>query len=191
MKKYLLIIPFFIFSLILFSQDLQYDAIAINIEVPVRVFKGDRFVDNLIIDDFEVYEEGKLQKIEAVYLIKKKGIAREESEFRKEIARKRFGPELNRQFVLIFELKNIIPEVESAILYFTEKIILPGDKLKLVTPTKTYHFKEESWEKVPRMEMAAQLIKILRNDLFTVYKGWLDPTGYPIGEGDAAKDTWM
>jgi len=80
MKRFFLIASVFIFGLILFSQELQHDAVAINIEVPVRVFKGDLFVDNLTIDDFEVYEEGKLQKIEAVYLIKKTGIAREESE---------------------------------------------------------------------------------------------------------------
>lgn len=36
-------------------------AIAINIEVPVRVFEGDEFVDNLSIKDFEVYEDGVLQ----------------------------------------------------------------------------------------------------------------------------------
>ena len=188
MKNFLLIAGFFIFGLILFSQELQYDAIAINIEVPVRVFKGDRFIDNLTIDDFEVYEEGKLQKIEAVYLIKKTGIAREESEIQKEIARKKFGPKLSRQFVLIFEIKNILPEIESAILYFMEKVIVPGDKFKLVTPVKTYRFKEESWKEVPRMEMADQLIKILRRDVFTVYKGWLDPAGYPIGEGDAERE---
>jgi hypothetical protein len=80
MKRFLLVASVFIFGLILFSQELQHDAVAINIEVPVRVFKGDLFVDNLTIDDFEVYEEGKLQKIEAVYLIRKKDIEREESE---------------------------------------------------------------------------------------------------------------
>ena len=188
LKKLIFVIFAISPAIVLFAQDLQYDAIAINIEVPVRVFKGDRFVDNLTIHDFEVYEEGKLQKIEAVYLIKKTDIEREESEIQKEIARKRFGPELNRQFVLIFELKNILPEIESAIWYFMEKVIVPGDKLKVVTPLKTYHFKEDSWEKVPRMEMANQLVKILRSDVFTVYKAWQDPADYPIGEGDASRE---
>jgi len=187
-KNFLLAISFCAFALILFSQELQYDAIVVNIEVPVRVYRGDRFIDDLTIDDFEVYEEGKLQRIEAVYLIRKKGIEREEAKIQKETARKKFGPELDRQFILIFELKNILPEIESTVLYFMEKIIMPGDKLKLITPIKTYHFKEESWEKVPRMEMADQLIKILRRDVFSVYKGWLDPSGYPAGEGDAIRE---
>ena len=50
-------------GLTVFAQEIQHDAIAINIEVPVRVFKGKTFIDNLSIDDFEIYEEGVLQKI--------------------------------------------------------------------------------------------------------------------------------
>jgi len=69
------------------AQELQHDAIAINIEVPVRVFKGNQFIDHLTIDDFEVYEDGIIQKIEAVYLIKKTEIAREDTLMKKEEAR--------------------------------------------------------------------------------------------------------
>ena len=43
--------------------------LVINVEVPVRVFDGGRFVRDLTIKDFEVYEDGEEQKIEAVYLI--------------------------------------------------------------------------------------------------------------------------
>ena len=45
---------------------------------PVRVFEGDEFVDNLTIDDFEVLEDGILQRTEAVYLIKKRTVERRE-----------------------------------------------------------------------------------------------------------------
>lgn len=183
MKKTLLLISLFIFGLVLFAQELQYDALAINIEVPVRVFKGDRFIDYLTIDDFEVYEEGKLQKIEAVYLIKKTDIKREETEIQKEEARRKFVPELYRQFVLVFELKKILPEVESVIKYFIDNVIIPGDKLTVVTPIKTYNFKENSWLVVPRVEMANQLIKILRRDVYTKYEGWGNPADYLIGIG--------
>ena len=183
MKKTLLLISLFIFGLVLFPQELQYDALAINIEVPVRVFKGDRFIDYLTIDDFEVYEEGKLQKIEAVYLIKKTDIKREETEIQKEEARRKFAPELYRQFVLVFELKKILPEVEAVIKYFIDNVIIPGDKLTVVTPIKTYNFKENSWLVVPRVEMANQLIKILRRDVYTKYEGWGNPADYLIGIG--------
>ena len=57
---------------------IQHEAAAINIEVPVRVFKGKTFIDNLTIDDFEIYEEDALQTIEAVYFIRKTEIKRKE-----------------------------------------------------------------------------------------------------------------
>ena len=91
---------FGILFLILFSsgQEIQEQATAINIEIPVRVFKGNKFIDNLTINDFEVFEDGKLQKIEAVYLIKERQVKREESE-------KPFYPEIKkRNFILIFEM---------------------------------------------------------------------------------------
>ena len=53
---------FFVFS----QEKLFVETLVVNIEVPVRVFDGKRFVDNLSIDDFEVYEEGVLQKVEIV-----------------------------------------------------------------------------------------------------------------------------
>jgi VWFA-related protein len=173
----------FLICMNLFLPTQEHDAIAINIEVPVRVFKGEKFIGNLTINDFEVYEDGELQKIEAIYLIKKKDIERKDTGLKKDEARRKFVPEVDRQFVLIFEIKKILPEIEKAIWYFVEKVIMPGDKLNVVTPIKTYHFKEDSLEIVPRKEIANQLIKILRNDVFTRYEGWRTPTDYPIGTG--------
>ncbi|MFC2158464.1 hypothetical protein ACFLT9_11565 [Acidobacteriota bacterium] len=37
-----------------FTQEIQEEAVAVNIEVPVRVFRGDRFVADLKIDVFEL-----------------------------------------------------------------------------------------------------------------------------------------
>jgi len=183
MKKTTFFLMVFILILVIHAQELQHDAIAINIEVPVRVYKGATFIENLLIDDFEVYENGVIQKVEAVYLIKKTDIEREETEIQKEEARRKFAPELYRQFVLVFELKKILPEVEAAIKYFIDNVIMPGDKLTVVTPIKTYNFKENSWLVVPRVEMANQLIKILRRDVYTKYEGWGNPADYLIGVG--------
>ena len=58
------------------QTELQHEAIAVNIEVPVRVFKKKNFVGDLAIGDFEIYEDGVLQDIEAMYLIQKTDIAR-------------------------------------------------------------------------------------------------------------------
>ena len=68
MKKLFLAIGILVICITSVSQEIQHEAVAINIEVPVRVFKGDTFIDNLTINDFELHEDGKLQAIEAVYL---------------------------------------------------------------------------------------------------------------------------
>jgi len=54
----------------------QEESLVLNVEVPVRIFDGNTFVDNLTIDDFELYEDSKLQDIAAVYLVKKKSVER-------------------------------------------------------------------------------------------------------------------
>jgi hypothetical protein len=46
------------------DQKIQAQAIAVNIEVPVRVYDGNKFVDDLTIKDFIIYEDGKFKKIE-------------------------------------------------------------------------------------------------------------------------------
>ena len=71
MKKGIFVFSILYLILVLYVQKMQEEAVAISIEVPVIVFKGDTIMDNLTIDDFEVYEEGILHKINAVYLIKK------------------------------------------------------------------------------------------------------------------------
>ncbi len=63
MKKHTILLAILVLGLTLFAQEIQEKAVAINIEVPVRVFKGKTFIDNLTIDDFEIYEDGILQKI--------------------------------------------------------------------------------------------------------------------------------
>jgi hypothetical protein len=60
-----------------FAQ-IQHEVSVVNISVPVRVFEGEKFVDSLKLEDFEVYEDGKLQPIEAVYLIRGSDVRRQE-----------------------------------------------------------------------------------------------------------------
>jgi len=157
MKKQILIIGVFALSLALFAQQLTHESLVINIEVPVRVFKGSTFVDNLTIDDFEVYEDGKLQKIEAVYLIRKTKIERKEE-------KKKFTPETSRNFYLFFEITEYIPRLEKALSYFFQNVLVPGDNLTVVTPLKTYNMKKETFEVLPEEEIVKQLKGILRRD---------------------------
>ena len=147
------------------EQELQHEAIAVNIEVPVRVFTRGKFVEELNIGDFEVYENGILQKIEALYLVKKTVIEREETELDKKTARRIYLPEVSRTFVLVFEMTDYFPQIEEALDYFLENVFLPDDSLYVVTPKKTYAFKEEFLEKTPREVIVSQLKTKLMKDI--------------------------
>lgn len=160
MKKGLLIASVFLMSLVLFSQQIKEEATVINIEVPVRVFSGKTFVDNLTIDDFEVLENGIHQNIEAVYFVKKRSVERSQ-----EI--KRFAPKTARNFFLFFELSEYNPKIADAIKYFVHNVLTPGDNLSFVTPMKTYRMKNIAFEVTSREEITKQLIRIVRRDTLT------------------------
>jgi VWFA-related protein len=145
---------------------LQHEAIAINIEVPVRVFKGNLFIDDLSLGDFELYENGKLQKIEAVYLIKKKSIEKEETERDKEEARKIFRPEVSRYFVFVFSVYEYLPKINEILDYFFDEVFLPGDTLNVATPLKTYNLNSKAVEEnIPTEEIKKRMKLILRRDI--------------------------
>jgi hypothetical protein len=142
-------------------QEIQHEARVINIEVPVRVFKGSTFIYNLGIDDFEVYEDGVLQSIEAVYLIKKTEVA-------KKLERaKTFYPDISRQFVFVFELNEYLPKVRDVVEEFFRSVYTPGDRLYVITPVKNYNFKKESLTILNKEKIAEQLVGILRKDLIS------------------------
>ncbi|MBU4204357.1 MAG: hypothetical protein KKD59_10485, partial [Acidobacteria bacterium] len=138
---------------------LQHEAVAVNIEVPTRVFRGEDFVDDLTIDDFELTEDGVKQTIDAVYLIKKTNIERREE------VEKRFAPEVARHFILYFEVQDYLPRLAEAVDYFFTNVFLPGDSLSVVTPLTTYNIKAEALSRLPRDEIANQLIGKLKKDI--------------------------
>ncbi len=165
MKKPILIIGVLFLSLATLAQEISHDVSVINIEVPVRVFKGSKFVNSLTINDFEIYEEGEPQKIEAVYLIKKTNIEREETQMKKDEARKIFAPQTSRSFILMFEIYEYFPKVGTAIEYFFNEVIMPGDTLKVITPIKAYNFNNMALEMFPKKEIAENLIGQVRKDM--------------------------
>ena len=158
MKKYMFLITVAILGTALFAQEITHETLVINIEVPIRVFKGDKFVEDLTIDDFEVFEDGKIQKIEAVYMIKKTSIEKKEGE-------KKFSPNVSRNFVLLFQVQDYLPKIEKALDYFFNNVIMPGDTLTVFTPMKTYNFKSEALEKLPKEEIVKQLKAKIRKDV--------------------------
>ena len=167
MRRGIFIIGILFLIQFLSGQEIQEEATAINIEIPVRVFKGNKFIDNLNIEDFEVYEDEEQQKIEAVYLIKKTTIKREVTEMEKEKARKRYAPQVSRNFVLLFEVTDYLPKMKEAIAFFFEKVITPLDTLTIVTPVKTYRFNKKALADIPREKISALLNEKLRKDITT------------------------
>lgn len=146
-----------ILSFVVFSQEVYEEVFVINIEVPIRVFKSGTFVDNLTLDDFEVYEDGKLQKIEAVYLVKKRTIERREE-------KKRFVPKISRNFYLFFEISEYTPKLGDTVDYFIHNVIIPGDNLIIITPMKTYRLTSRALEFKSKEELANQLKEMLKRD---------------------------
>ncbi|MBM3293331.1 MAG: hypothetical protein FJY82_02275 [Candidatus Aminicenantes bacterium] len=144
-------------GLALAQQVIEERVTVVNVEVPVRVFQGDRFVDTLTIDDFELFENGRPQPLEAVYLVKRRAIER-----RDEV--KRFAPQTNRSFYLIFEISEYLPKMGDALDYFLREVIMPGDSLTVGTPMKSYRMKPKAFEARSREEISAQLKGILRRD---------------------------
>ncbi len=157
MKKIVPVFLFTVLSLFLFSQDQTHEVSVVNIEIPVRVFQGDNFIDDLTIEDFEVLENGVLQKIEAVYLIKKKSVEKEEGN-------QRFFPSVSRNFILMFEIIDYIPNIDESIDYFFNNILLPGDELTVFTPVKAYKFNSKAFEMFSKEDIAMKLKKTLRTD---------------------------
>jgi len=140
------------------GQELQHQASALNVEVPVRVFRGSAFVDDLVREDFEVFEDGRPQRIEAFYLVKKTIIERRDES-------RDFAPRTARHFFLFFELGEYDAKVLQALDYFVKTVLLPGDNLTLVTPMKTYRMKGELFGLVGRDKTCAQVIGLLRRDI--------------------------
>ncbi|MCJ7582987.1 MAG: hypothetical protein MUP98_20920 [Candidatus Aminicenantes bacterium] len=169
MKKHTIILSILVLGLTLFAQEIQHEAIAINIEVPVRVFKGQTFIDDLTIDDFEIYEDGVLQTVEAVYFIRKteikrKEIKKPENEMIEE-KQPEFTPDPSRTFVLMFEMIEYLPKIGEVLDYFFESVIRPGDSLIFASPTKTYNLNSEALERVSREEIANELKSTIRADI--------------------------
>jgi VWFA-related protein len=165
MRKFVVTAGLILLGLSLTAQELQHESVVVNIEIPVRVFKGDRFIDNLSIDDFELYEDGVLQKIEAFYLIGKTTIERLEASMEKDEARKKFTPSVSRHFVLVFEVLDYNPRFKEILHDFFTKVIAPGDSLIVITPVKTYKLNSQALEEMNLQTIAVQLKSILRKDV--------------------------
>jgi VWFA-related protein len=158
-KKFLLLTLVVLFVIIsAFPQEAFKEvSLVVNIEVPVRVYVGSTFVDDLTINDFEILEEGIPQKIEAVYLIKKMAVERSEE-------KRRFNPDTKRNYFLFFEVADYQPRIGEGLEFFIDNIFSPEDNLYITTPLQTYRMKEGALQVKPKQEIVKELIGIIRGD---------------------------
>ena len=168
MRKSIFLTALLFLILLTFSQEIQEEAKAILIEVDVRVFKGNEFVNDLDIHDFELYEDGELQEIEVVYLIKEKNIEQElvDTSLKSESIHpiKPITSIQKRTFILMFELVEYLPRVGEVIDNFFNHVLMTGDFLIVTTPRKNYQFNEEALERIPKTEIAEELKGKVRRD---------------------------
>jgi len=157
MKKFIFPTAFLLLTFILFAQVERHEVTVTNIEVAARVLEGNRFVDDLTIEDFELYEDGILQKIEALYLVKKTNIEREET-------LKKFNPALSRHYYLLFQITDYNPKLAEAIDYFINQVLQPEDTLMIWTSIKRYNLSSNAIKTMPRETISKEMQKIIRKD---------------------------
>jgi len=163
-----------------FAQ-IQHNVAVVNISVPVRVYDGSKFVDSLGLDDFEVREDGQIQSIEAVYLVRGGAVRRQEG------APGSPGPETRRNFVLLFQISEYMPEIDKAVDLFFESVCRPGDEVDIVTPQRTLRLRSriDTPEKVRRAR--TEIKSKLRSDVLVLsgaYRSVMDAMLADLGAGD-------
>jgi VWFA-related protein len=157
MKKAFFVFILIFFSLILYPQTEQQTVMVSNVVVHARVFDGDQFVDNLEVGDFELYEDGVLQKIEALYLTDKSKIERSE-EF------KVYSPRTARNFYLIFQVTDYNPKFEEAFDFLFNEVLTPDDTLTIMTPVKNYNMPQAALSKYTPEQLSKEMQAIIRKD---------------------------
>jgi VWFA-related protein len=140
-----------------FAQ-IQHQVSVVNISVPVRVYDGTKFVDSLGLEDFEVSEDGKQQPVEAVYLIRGGAVKRQEG------APGAAAPETKRNYVLLFQVVEYLPEIDKAVDLFFAEVCKPGDAVDVVTPLRTLRLRNriDTPEKVRKAQ--TEVKAKLKND---------------------------
>ncbi len=163
------------------SAQIQHEVAVVNISVPVRVFDGAKFVDSLVIGDFEVSEDGRAQPIEAVYLVRGGAVKKREG------ATGAPPPETQRNFVLLFQIAEYMPEIDKAVDLFFESVCRPGDAVDIITPQRVLRLRNriDTPEKVKKAQY--EIKNKLRTDILVLsgaYRSVTEDMLGHLGAGD-------
>jgi hypothetical protein len=139
-----------------YSQE-QHQVTVTNIMVPVRVFDGDQFIEDLTLADFELLEDGQPQDIQALYLTHKADVSRMDT-------KRDYMPMLARKFYFIFQIHEYNPKITEAIEYFFNSIFHPEDSLEVHTPVKVYTLSKEAVQSQPKETLIKDMQYVIRKD---------------------------
>lgn len=167
------------------AAQVRHEVSVVNVTVPVRVFEGERFVDRLRLEDFEVLEDGEPRPVEAVYLVRGADVRRRGGEAGLP------APTSGRSFVLIFQMTEFLTEIDDVLDHFFERVYRPGDAADIVTPRKSYRLRG-AIDSPEALRRALWSIKSrVRNDLLLHHgtiRRILDEMVIHLGGGDPETD---
>ena len=141
------------------------EATAAVVPITVRVYEGDTFVSDLKLEDFELIESGLATKPQALYLLRKNVIERQEGV-------PQFRPDLARKISLVFQLADYNSKIAEAMQNFFEQGLVPGDTLEIQTPMGNYGLSPERLAAKPRAVLARELSDIVRKDIVRANMGY-------------------
>ncbi len=154
----MLVLLVIFFPLILISQTNQKPVAPPAIEVPVRVFSGGQFIDDLSLGDFEIFEDGKSQKIDACYLVKGINLEKIQGETS-------FPVNLSRHYYLLFQTNEYDPKLAQAVDFLFNRFLLPQDTMTLMTPMKPYHLTRDALKSAPKEKLSKDMQSLLKKDI--------------------------
>ena len=129
-----------------------------TVEVPVRVFDGDRFVDDLSLSNFKVFEDGVAVQPDSLYLVKGRSIVRR-------VEDEPAQPDTMRTYYLMFQTVDWDPKLSGAIDELFSSVLKPGDAMTLVTPMKPYALNKDALATQPPAKLSKSMQEILKKDI--------------------------
>lgn len=159
MKKMAFLTLIILLGLSPYAQE-QHEVTVVNIEIPVRVMEGGKFVDSLNAQDFEIYEDGELQKVSSFYLVKNTNLEKQEGTSWS-------TPNTARRFYMLFQILEYNPQMNEAFDNFFQNVIRPNDTLTIMTPMKTYDLSREALQNQPPEKLSRDLQNVVRKDTKT------------------------
>jgi hypothetical protein len=129
-----------------------------QVGIPVRVFDGKTFVSDLALGDFELFENGVAQKLNAVFLMNKSTIERKEGQAD-------IPPDAFRRFYVMIQATDYHPKLKNAVDYLFNEELKPGDSLDIQTPMRNYKMSSESLATKSQKTLANELNDIIRKDV--------------------------